>query len=139
MDLASRSDGAPSHVCSSCDQSFAGTGPLNFHQRSCKKTKRRLQGALVRAKELWEARKRSKRHPLGETQVVDGSPSDPPTQIPKPTFKLATAATPGSSATSLGMAEAQTPPLPAITTGIQVVSTQSNVVCGGAQAAGADH
>jgi hypothetical protein len=62
MDLTSHSNSAPSHVCIDCERSFAGPGPLNFHRRSCRTTKRRLQGVLAKAKELWEARKRSKRH-----------------------------------------------------------------------------
>lgn len=141
MDFASRSDGATSHVCSGCDRSFAGPGPLNFHQRSCRKTKRRLQGVLAKAKELWEARKRSKRHTLNEPRMVDGRTPDPPTQIPNSplTTAIPTTAASGSNATAFSMAETKSPSLPAVSTHVQAVSTQSDTVCGGAQAAGADH
>ena len=45
------------YVCS-CGRTFPGPGPLNFHKRSCRPSKKRLHGALARAKELWQDRKR---------------------------------------------------------------------------------
>lgn len=96
MDLASHSLGTPSHVCSDCERSFAGPGPLNFHRRSCKTTKRRLQGVLAKAKEQWEAKKRSKRHPPDEPQheVAISNTADLLTQAQGP---LLAAATPTAS------------------------------------------
>ena len=54
METAGFRDG---HVCS-CGRSFPGLGPLNFHKRSCRSSKKRLHGALARAKELWQERKK---------------------------------------------------------------------------------
>lgn len=41
-----------------CGRSFAQPSALKKHQRSCNKSKKRLAGALAKAKELWTARKR---------------------------------------------------------------------------------
>jgi hypothetical protein len=95
MDLTSHSDSAPSHVCTDCERSFAGPGPLNFHRRSCRTTKRRLQGALAKAKELWEARKRSKRHLSDEPQpeLALSRAADALTQARDPLLAAATPTT----------------------------------------------
>jgi hypothetical protein len=45
------------HVCF-CQRSFVTIGALNFHRRSCKKTNKRLSGALAKAKEVWKSKKR---------------------------------------------------------------------------------
>jgi hypothetical protein len=41
-----------------CGRSFGQPGALLYHQRSCKKTKMWLAGALSKAKDVWAARKR---------------------------------------------------------------------------------
>ena len=50
-------DAEDAYACS-CGRSFPGPGPLNFHRRSCQSTKRRLSGALVKVKEIWQSRKK---------------------------------------------------------------------------------
>lgn len=136
MDWASFSEDAPSHACGDCGRSFAGPGPLNFHRRSCRTTKRRLQGVLVKAKALWEVRKRSKRHPLDEPQVGGSSTPDPPSHIlglPLTTAVLTTA-TPGSNAAAFVGAVTEIPPPPVVPTHAQVVLTQRDTVCRDEQA-----
>jgi hypothetical protein len=41
-----------------CGRAFFKPGALNFHMRSCSKTKKRLASALSVAKELWASKKR---------------------------------------------------------------------------------
>lgn len=41
-----------------CGRSFAYEYAYSNHQRQCKKTKRVLSGALEKAKEVWNAKKR---------------------------------------------------------------------------------
>jgi hypothetical protein len=127
MSLAPFSDGAHLHFCTDCDRPFAGPGPLNFHRRSCKKTKRRLQGLLEKAKELWEARKRSKRHPLSQPQAA-GCIRDPPTQTAPLTTAISTTATLGSTAT-LGTVVAEGRLLPPASVRTQAILAQSDTVC----------
>jgi hypothetical protein len=55
MDL--QSDQESSFACV-CGRVFAQPGGLAYHQRSCKKAKLRLSGALRKAKDLWTVRKR---------------------------------------------------------------------------------
>src|SRR5882762_6758061 len=42
----------------SCGKSFSQPGRLTFHQKSCKKGKRRLADAFEKARESWRQRKR---------------------------------------------------------------------------------
>lgn len=44
----------------SCGRSFPNAGALNCHKRSCLPGRKRLQSALVKGKELWEAKKRAR-------------------------------------------------------------------------------
>jgi hypothetical protein len=44
----------------SCGRSFSSVAALNFHKRCCQPSKKRLQSALPKAKELWEARKKAR-------------------------------------------------------------------------------
>ena len=60
------------HYVCGCGRSFPGPGPLNFHRRTCRSSKRRLQGALARAKELWETRKKPR---LDSPALVEPVPS----------------------------------------------------------------
>lgn len=52
------------HICDACGRSFLGIGPLNYHMRSCRPGKKRLQVALSAVHQLWQdrvaARKRRK-------------------------------------------------------------------------------
>lgn len=51
----------PVFICDhqSCGKSFPSAGALNCHKRSCLPSRKRLQSALAKGKELWEARKRA--------------------------------------------------------------------------------
>lgn len=60
-----------SYLCS-CGRSFPGPGPLNFHKRSCRSNKKRLHGALARAKEVWQERKRPR---LDSRESEESGPS----------------------------------------------------------------
>jgi hypothetical protein len=119
MDWASHSDGTLSHVCSGCEQSFAGPGSLNFHRHSCRTTKRQLQGALAKGKELWEAKKLLNRHPLDKLQpeMAISRTADPLTQAQGPVTTLTT--------------EAGCPPVPMLSAPIHVDSMGApDAVCG---------
>ncbi|KAH7904408.1 hypothetical protein BJ138DRAFT_1138545 [Hygrophoropsis aurantiaca] len=43
-----------------CGRSFFQPNAFSTHERSCSRTKKRLSGALVKAKELWSSRKRQR-------------------------------------------------------------------------------
>jgi hypothetical protein len=60
------------NLCS-CGRSFINLGALRYHQHSCGKTKKRLAEALVKAKEVWAARKR--RRVTIEDLVMDDLPA----------------------------------------------------------------
>ena len=42
-----------------------------YHKRSCQKTKKRLSGALEKAKEVWQTKKRRKREAITLSQVEE--------------------------------------------------------------------
>lgn len=136
MHLASHSNDALSHVCSACERPFAGPGPLNFHRRSCRTTKRQLRGTLAKARELWEAKKRrSKGHPPDEPQagVATGTAESPLTQVQGPFLAAAVPATPpsGSGAVWRRMTEAGGSPLLAASAPIPMDSAGvADSVCG---------
>jgi len=48
-----------SQICS-CGRSFSVPQAYTCHKRSCTKSKKRLAGALEKAKEVWQAKKRQK-------------------------------------------------------------------------------
>ena len=52
----------PELVCNqeTCGRSFPTIGALNFHKRSCGPSRKRLQSALSKGKELWEIKKRAR-------------------------------------------------------------------------------
>jgi hypothetical protein len=57
-----------------CGRTFIQPSALHYHQRSCTKTKKRLAGALSKAKETWRRKKRRILEPEPETpsqEVVD--------------------------------------------------------------------
>ena len=41
-----------------CGRTFSQSSALSYHKRSCKPSKRRLDGALEKAKEVWDAKKK---------------------------------------------------------------------------------
>jgi hypothetical protein len=45
-----------------CGRTFSEHNRYNYHRRSCKTSKKRLSGALEKAKELWAGRKRRRIH-----------------------------------------------------------------------------
>jgi hypothetical protein len=53
-----------------CGRSFSQPSALKYHQRSCSKAKKRLCGALVKAKEAWSDRKRRR---VGDAGLDRGS------------------------------------------------------------------
>jgi hypothetical protein len=48
-----------------CGRSFLQLGALNYHKRTCAKTKKRFSSALEKAKESWSAKKRRRLIPEG--------------------------------------------------------------------------
>lgn len=61
----------------SCGRSFLQPGPLKFHQKSCTKSKKRIHGALEKAKDAWVQRKKQQRvDDLTEGQGRAGQPSN---------------------------------------------------------------
>lgn len=54
----------PQHTCGACGRLFVGIGPLNYHIRSCRSEKRRLQGALSKVQQLWQEKFSNKRRKL---------------------------------------------------------------------------
>jgi hypothetical protein len=126
MDWNMIDDSTSLHTCSSCNRPFPGPGPLNYHRRSCQSTKRRLQGALAKAKELWEARKKLRRHPLEEQPNDGGSTADVAMCIEASTpsavdLPLAF----GNSITPYSLAETDCLPLPAASTHAHLPSIDS--------------
>ncbi len=71
-------EGEVTHVCD-CGRFFAGEGPLRFHKRTCQPGKRRLGGALAKAKEIWQSRKKPR---LAQAVVALGSTSSQPPDAP---------------------------------------------------------
>jgi hypothetical protein len=75
-----------------CGRTFSTPSAFQFHQRSCKKSKKRLAGALTKAREVWSIRKRRRLENVGDecsghnlsistsTQgsgiMIDSSPAD---------------------------------------------------------------
>lgn len=55
-----------------CGKSFSLPGTYTRHKRNCTKTKKRLAGALEKAKELWIIRKRRR---LGTSESIQVSES----------------------------------------------------------------
>jgi hypothetical protein len=73
-----------------CGRTFSVQQAYTCHKRSCQKTKKRLAGALEKAKEVWQANKRQKREAkatnLKEVTVLAlAGPSHPSTHtVPVP-------------------------------------------------------
>jgi hypothetical protein len=71
-----------------CGRSFPTPGALSYHKRSCRPSKKRLQDALSRARELWETKKKARITPVAAEVRCCSSPlathsaplSQPPSQ-----------------------------------------------------------
>lgn len=63
-----------------CGRSFFGDGALALHQRSCKGSKRRIEGVLGNLKGLWGAKTKKRRK--NNHDAACSSVSDSITQIP---------------------------------------------------------
>lgn len=69
--------------CDGCSRTFTDSGPLANHRRTCRPTKRRLNTALGKAKEIRQNRKRirlendlqSQNNPLSVTPELEPPPS----------------------------------------------------------------
>lgn len=123
-------------VCTGCERRFSGSGPLNFHRRSCKKTRHQLQGVLAKAKELWEAKKRSRVHLLTEGQAGDSANTpDHYTQTPGLTLTLdaPTLDNSESNSTINGESEARSLALSAVPSDLYAQATSlrlcTDIVC----------
>jgi hypothetical protein len=121
-------------VCSGCERRFSGSGPLNYHRRSCRKTRHQLQGVLAKAKELWEAKKRSRVHLLAEGQAGDSANTpEPYTQTPglTSTSDAPTLSNSESNSTINGRSEAGSLVLSAGPSGLygQAISLGADIVC----------
>jgi hypothetical protein len=58
-----------------CGRTFSVPQAYSCHKRSCQKTKKRLSGALEKAKEAWQVKKRRKVE--GKAQLAEGPSSTP--------------------------------------------------------------
>jgi hypothetical protein len=66
------------HEACVCGRTFYQPQAYSFHQRNCKKTKKRLAGALEKAKEIWQAKKRRK---IEGESPTEGLPVMGPTDL----------------------------------------------------------
>jgi hypothetical protein len=64
-----------------CGRSFLQAAGLNYHNRSCKKVKTHLAGALDKAKEVWVSRKR-RRLEIAATKKSTVIPQAASTSLP---------------------------------------------------------
>jgi len=56
-----------------CGRTFSLPQAYTCHKRSCEKTKKRLSGALEKAKKVWRAKKRQKLDELAANEALAGS------------------------------------------------------------------
>lgn len=63
-------------VCDPCRRSFAGSGALNYHARTCRATKKRTGNALEKVREAWQQARETKR--MRMDPVPSFIPGDPP-------------------------------------------------------------
>lgn len=75
MDLDLGGHGSTRSYACLCGRTFSGSGAFTYHKRSCKQSKKRLNGALENAKELWSAKKR-RRIEATELRHISSSYSD---------------------------------------------------------------
>jgi hypothetical protein len=55
-----------------CGRSFSSPQAYSFHKRGCKETKKRLSGALEKAKEVWQAKKRQRTEAKASNEISPG-------------------------------------------------------------------
>jgi hypothetical protein len=72
-----------------CGRSFAQASGLNYHNRTCKKARTRLSGALEKAKEVWAIRKKrrlenTKANPNVPNTDVHSGPSSTDAEVHYP-------------------------------------------------------
>lgn len=70
-----------------CGRVFSVPQAYTYHKRSCQKTKKRLSGALEKAREVWQAKKRRKTEeitlsPVAE-DILDQSTDTTPSRGPE--------------------------------------------------------
>jgi len=56
-----------------CGRTFSLPQAYTYHKRTCEKTKKRLSGALERAKIVWRAKKRQRLDELAASEALAGS------------------------------------------------------------------
>ena len=69
-----------------CGRPFSLPQAYAFHQRSCQRTKKRLLGALEKAKDILQARKRRKVESvlLAQNPAAEAGPSSQPVDLAHP-------------------------------------------------------
>jgi hypothetical protein len=74
-----------SQICV-CGRAFSAPQAYTFHQRSCQRTKKRLLGALEKAKDILQARKRRKVESvlLAQNLATEAVPSSQPVDLAHP-------------------------------------------------------
>jgi hypothetical protein len=55
-----------------CGRTFSSPQAYSCHKRGCEKTKKRLSGALEKAKEIWQAKKRQKTEANPSNEISAG-------------------------------------------------------------------
>lgn len=55
-----------------CGRTFSVQQAYTYHKRSCEKTKKRLSGALEKAKEVWQANKRRRMEEKAAKEALGG-------------------------------------------------------------------
>ncbi|KAH7919882.1 hypothetical protein BV22DRAFT_1022211, partial [Leucogyrophana mollusca] len=70
-----------------CGRTFFQLNAFSMHERTCTRTKKRLSGALAKAKELWSSRKRQRTLAMG-TAIEPNGPPATATPDPAPALKI---------------------------------------------------
>jgi hypothetical protein len=76
-----------------CGRTFSVPQAYTYHKRSCQKTKKRLFGALEKAREVWQAKKRQR---MDQLENAAKDPSAGPSNL-APEHVLTEASTPVSN------------------------------------------
>jgi hypothetical protein len=74
-----------------CGRSFSLPQAYTYHKRSCEKTKKRLSGALEKAKKVWQAKKRQKLDKLAANEALANSSNTNTIPVSGPTDSVPTA------------------------------------------------
>jgi hypothetical protein len=78
-------DGSDNVYTCTCGRSFSQPGPLKHHQRNCLTRKKRLFGALEKAKEIWTSKKRKRFEDVGRQDAPSPHAMDPIFDVPDST------------------------------------------------------